>query len=183
MQPAMSSTLTVTNYAGIVQDQIETLLETYFQGMQVYTGHRSLGADDITFPCFMVELTKTSARMDRVQKWERKYFFTIYFYVKGANRDILAQQQSNYAEGLIKLFSNNAAGRTIGSAYGQGGYDGGPYGGVSAAGQFKNYDPYWWNSEFDGDIILSATWTETKNQNSYMRAGAAKMWFVASVIE
>jgi hypothetical protein len=171
MQIPISTTLTLTNYSGIVQDNIIGLLQASFQGVQTIGGLRpAFGNPDpvlgpIKFPCFMVDVGSLGAKMDRVGKWERKYHAMILFYVTGQNQEALKQKQLAYAEGLIKLFSNNAA------SAGQ------------PNGQYKNFDPYWWNSEFDGDIILSKVYTSPQNQNEYVRAWAAKMWFVASVIE
>jgi hypothetical protein len=131
---------------------------------KVYYGHRPIGAEDIQFPCAMVEPTKALAEMYTTGKFDVKWTFQIYFYILQEDRDALIVQQSAVMEALIKLFSNNALddmGETTDPDAIQ----------PRNSNRFKTYPGYWLNSEMR-DMNFSSTFAWSRNDRpKWARAG------------
>lgn len=138
----INTQLDTTNYVDSVAQAIITLLQTNFNGIKAYYGHRPLGEKfwqtgqgQLSFPCFMVEPTRAKAVMPTTGKWDRKTTFNIFFYVLDQNPDKLVTIQTAYMEALVKLFSNNAK-DDVATA--------------SPTYNYKIYSGYWYDSTIEG---------------------------------
>lgn len=132
----------------LIQDKIGFLKGGYY-------GHRPIGADDIQFPCVMVEPTRTTAEMYTTAKFDLHWMFSIYYYILEDNRDALVSQQAEVMEALIKLFSNNAL-DDIGSGN---------------SNKYKTNPGFWLSSEMR-DMQYSSTFAWARNDRAkWARAG------------
>ena len=128
MSVGIETTLTVTDEAGIRTQALLDLIQLKIGHLRAgYLGHRPIGADDLTFPCVMVECVESSAKMYTTGKFDVRWTVNIYYYVVSENRDQLVRQQTEVMEALTKLLSNNALS------------DGTP--------KYKSYPGYWLDSE------------------------------------
>lgn len=76
-----------------------------------YYGFRPTGADaTIRYPAIFVEPKSEIARMTGTAKFELKFLYGIYWYVRGNSPEDVVSLSSWIGEALIKLFSNNALG-------------------------------------------------------------------------
>lgn len=78
--------------------------------IEVYIGHRPIGAEDIKFPCVMIEPERSQEDLISTAKTSHKETLTVYFYIANNSREGLAKLQSEAMNALLKLFSNNALG-------------------------------------------------------------------------
>ncbi len=131
----------------------------FFRGC--YFGHRSIGTEDIQFPCFMVEPQRIQPEMYTTAKYELRWTYNVYFYILQDNQEKLLEQQLGAAEAMVKLLSNNGESdiRTPSQPA------------APNTGLYKAYPPFWLSSEMR-DIQLSATfaWARQK-MPKYCRAG------------
>jgi hypothetical protein len=155
----VSSDLTskVVNEFDYMAEEIINILSTKLVGMKGYYGHRSFGAYDLTYPCFMVEPISQKAFMLTTGKYEVHLTFQIYFFVQETNLDSLVRLQTYTAESMIEVFTN---------AY------------------YKTHPPYWANSEMT-EMYLSGNFRNATPQNStvYMRAGKLTLDLLDVVIK
>ena len=89
--------------------EIIRLMKLYIPEFQeVYYGHRPIGAEDIVFPCAMVEPVSTPEKLTSTGKYDIECLFNIYFYFTDNEREPLVNRATDALECLKKLVSNNA---------------------------------------------------------------------------
>lgn len=89
--------------------EVIRLIKQYIPEFQeVYYGHRPIGAEDIVFPCAMVEPINTPESLTSTGKYDIQCLFNIYFYFTDNEREPLVNRATDALECLKKLFSNNA---------------------------------------------------------------------------
>lgn len=155
--------LTVTNEFLLRQDEVMRLLTKYVpEFRQVYRGWRSPGAEDIEFPCAMVECRPSTEDMVSVGKYELRIKFEIFFYVVDGDPTALAQKQSDIMACLTKLFSNNGIVEYI--AANPADAD------APATNKFKSNPGFWVSSEME-DITFSSLFKWSDPRGEYARAG------------
>lgn len=156
MSVSIETSLNVTDETGVRgQALLDLILDKIAFLKKGYYGHRSIGADDIQFPCVMVEPVNTVAQMYTTAKFDLRWTFHIYFYILEDNPDDLAIKQNEVMEALIKLFSNNAL-DDIGSGN---------------TNKYKANPPFWLSSEMR-DMQYSSTFTWARNDRpKWARAG------------
>lgn len=156
MSTTIPTTLTVINEVDTRGIALVNLIKKYVT-IQGYYGFKSIGANDIAFPCFMIDPTEENLQMVCLGKYRLKISYNIYWYCQESNPEAIVSQVTDIGEILAKLLSNNALG------------DGTP--------SFKQYvNPgggyYWLTSEM-GKITYSTSYINATpdSQQSYMRAG------------
>lgn len=138
---------------------LSNLIQSYIQFAGKYVGIRSLGAENVVFPCFMVEPMQKVTKMDRLGKYRIHITFMIYFYVVETNQEAIIQLCNSVGETMEKLFSNNALNDLNGAN----------------TSQFKQYPNgsggyYWLNSEMTS-VRWSRTYINAVPTAKFMRAG------------
>lgn len=76
--------------------------------LEVYYGHRPIGADDIVFPCGMLEPKDTPEELHSTGKYDIECRYDLFFYFLDNNRDAVTNRATDAMACLKKLFSNNA---------------------------------------------------------------------------
>lgn len=103
--------LTYTDKTKQFMDGIESAIASHIKYfVQIYKGHRPIGAEDVKFPCVMIEPQRVEEGLVSTAKPLHKGTFTIYFYIANNSRDGLVEKQTQSMNALLKLFSNNALG-------------------------------------------------------------------------
>lgn len=162
----MGNSVTIPTHLTSVVDDTSTamyalrdLINQYISFPGQYIGVRSLGAENIVFPCFMVEPMQKISKMDRLGKYRIHMTFVIYFYVVESNPEAIIQLCNSVGETMEKLFSNNALNDLNGAN----------------TSKFKQYpNPsggyYWLNSEMTS-LRWSRTYVNAVPNTRFMRAG------------
>lgn len=131
-------------------EAIRAILRTYIPGVSnVLKGIRPPGDEEIPFPCFMVGAGGVRATMRSTAKYDTRWTVDVFWMVGDSNPEAAEQKGTNILMLLRKLFSNNASTIT-GAGYGNGPYGQDPYGDPwpsAAANSFRQYLPYWVDSE------------------------------------
>lgn len=172
MSVTIPTTLTVVNETDVRGQALVALIKKYLT-IQGYYGFRSLGvnADQLAFPCFMVEPKGQRPAMDRLGKYRKYWDYAIYLYVAENNQEAVTSLCSFVGEALVKLLSNNALGDLNGAS----------------TQKFKTYpNPitggyYWLDSEMH-TLEWSANYLNANTSIRYMRAGVMRFTIVDIVI-
>lgn len=105
------TSLVFTDKTAQILNGVETLIRQYIPYfVEVYRQHRPIAAEDVKFPCVMIEQTRPDEKLITTAKVEHKDTLSIYFYIVNNSRDGLTTLQSEAMNALLKLFSNNALG-------------------------------------------------------------------------
>lgn len=156
MSVSIETTLNVVNETGVRCQAMLDLISLKIGFLRAgYLGHRPIGADDLTFPCVMVECVDTQAVMYATGKYDVRWTLNIYYYVVNENRERLVQQQTEAMEALVKLLSNNALDDLA----------------TTGTKQYKQYPGFWLNSEMKS-MKYSGTFAWSRPEKpSFARAG------------
>jgi hypothetical protein len=136
--------------------EIIRLLKLYIpEFLEVYYGHRPIGAEDIKFPCAMVEPMRTEQKLTTTGIYDIYATYNVYFYFLNSNRDGLVNIATDAMECLTKLFSNNALNDLNGAH----------------SCKYKTNPGFWIDSEMmQAEISPSFKWAKDE-QPLYCRAG------------
>jgi hypothetical protein len=110
MSTAIQNTLGATNYTLAKLWSIRDLIKTYILGVQIYQGIKSVGSEDMVFPCIMLQPVSNKTKMINSAKFDTSYTFDIYWWVGSQNSEDCVLRVTDMGEILQKLFSNNALG-------------------------------------------------------------------------
>ena len=153
------------NEADVRGQALVALIQQYAT-LQVYWGFKNLGANDIVFPCIMVEPAREKFWMPALGKFRLEIDYNLYWYCQESNPEAIVTQETDIGAFLKKLFSNNAL-NDLGSANTK---------------QFKQYrNPntggYYWLEATISDITHSPNYVnaDAANQQVYMRAGLLQL--------
>ena len=151
-----SSSMTVVNETDLRGQAILALIKQYVPGFTgTYYGFRPFGADDLSFPCVMVDVVNQKPKMVSTGKYHLKFTYDIWFFVIDSSPEDVVTLTTSGMEALIKLFSNNALGDL----------------GTANSRQFKLYPGFWIDSEMLDAQISRSLLSPLPNKGKYMRAG------------
>jgi hypothetical protein len=136
--------------------EIIRLIRLYIpEFLEVYYGHRPIGAEDIVFPCAMVEPIRTPEELKSLAKYDIEDHYEVYFYFLDNEREALMKRASDAMACLKKLFSNNAL-NDISAGH---------------STKFFNNPGYWYEVKVTAaDISPAFKWAKNE-QAMYCRAG------------
>lgn len=151
---SIETSLSVVDETAVRGNALLDLIQQYIPWLKGgYYGHRPIGAEDIQFPCVMVEPVRAVAEMYTTAKYDLRWTFHIFFYVLEDNQNDVVIKQNEVMEALIKLLSNNAESN------------------ASPNNRFKANPPFWLSSEMK-DMQYSSTFAWARNDRpKWARAG------------
>jgi hypothetical protein len=156
MRTIAVDTIVVVNATDVRGQAILSLVKQYIPGFPgLYYGFRPFGANDLSFPCLMVDVVDQKPRMVSTGKYHIKFLYDIWFFVIDSSPEDVVTLATSGMEALIKLFSNNALSDL----------------GTTNSRQFKLYPGFWIDSEMMDAQISRSLLSPLPNKGKYMRAG------------
>ena len=170
MSKSVDTTLTVINETDLRARAILNLISTYIPGLTGrYYGFRSLGSNDLSFPCVMVEPDSQNPAMLTTGKYHLRFNFSIFWFVYDNNAADVVTLATSVGEALVKLFSNDALGDLQTSN--------------PPTNRFKQYSGFWLTSEMTSVEISRTILNAYPNRAKYMRAGIMRLMVEDVVIK
>lgn len=149
--------------AGLVDDvdgyieTFRTLMQTYVPGLpNFYKGLRPLAAEDIAFPCVMVQPVNLNSDMTTTAKTHTFWLFDFWYVVGDDSVDGCTVKMTNVGMIFRKLFSNNALNDR---------------GTAGATNQFKTYGTNWVDSKMSKIDFGVPIKFDRPNGNTYVAVG------------
>lgn len=156
METIQVSGITVTNETRVRGIALRDLIHLYIPGFAgCYWGFRSMGDNDLDYPCICVEPAMVDAKMVTLGKFEIWWTFNLFIFVRDNDPEGVTNLLASAVESLIKLFSNNALGDLS----------------TTFTNKFKAYSPYWIDSEMSSAEYSRMYVNSTPDsQVAYLRA-------------
>ena len=163
--------ITVTNEINVRGIALRDLIHTYIPGFSgCYYGFRSMGDNDLDYPCICIEPAMEDPKMVTLGKYQIYWTYNLFIFVRDNDPAGITTLIGSAVEALVKLFSNNALDDLS----------------TDFTNKFKSYPPYWIDSEMNSIEIsrmyINST-PDNPNQNRYLRAALMRFTIQDVVIK
>ena len=149
----------VTNDYDLRGNELVRLSKQYITELaEVYYGHRPIGAEDVSFPCAMIEPTDCPEKLTGTGKYDITCAFDVFIYFLDNDREALIKRSTDTLACYKKLLSNNALNDLVS-------------GGVTPSSKYKINPGFWYDSEIRSPKISPVFIWPKNEQSLYCRVG------------